>query len=206
MKIVLRGGYSDVTNTRSSSFWYEYEAQVKNWVKKGKKIAVITLARQDGYFRDLLDEWPNEIEIIDSKSKNVKWSSFDKIFIPGGAMADLLRGLKSKEFSLDKLKDTAFVLGDSAGAYVLSSYFYDTPPGEDRGKVIKFVKGLNPKANIITMAHTNNPKYMNDLLTKKVRQFAKEKGLDVLMLRENQEKKLDFVTSNLNALNKMFAS
>lgn len=188
MKIVLRGGFSDMTDTRSSSFWYKYKKRVEGWINEGKSVAVVTLAKPDGYYQEQLDMWPNDVNEINSKTLKVKWDKFDVIILAGGYPKALLDALKKRKFSLDKLKKSVFILGDSAGAYILSSYFYDTPPGEDRGKTIEFLKGFNLKGKIITVAHANNPKYTNSLLLKKVQKFAKEKGLKVLMLEENEEK------------------
>jgi hypothetical protein len=82
------------------------------------------------------------------------------------------------------------LLGDSAGAYVLSSYFYDSPADENRGKIIKFYKGFVPRLKIITVAHTNNRVYTNPSLLEKVKNFAAKKDLKILTLKENREKRL----------------
>lgn len=191
MKITLRGGYSN--ENVKNSFWYEYSDLIKKYLESGKRVAVITLAKPDGHYNKYINELSKEVEVIDSKNLNVKWNDFDAIFIPGGDSLNLLNNLKKGDFSLKELKKNALVLGDSAGAYILSSYFYHSPPGEERGKVISFYRGFNLIAKVITVAHTNNPVYTNEMLLEKVNKFAKEHNLKVLMLEENQEIKLDEV-------------
>ena len=102
----------------------------------------------------------------------------------------LYEGLKKTNFSLNKLKKNVVILGDSAGAYVLSSYFYSLAPGKTRDNQIKFFPGFNPDAKVITVAHKNNPVYCNEILIANVNKFAKSKNVRVLMLNENEQKLL----------------
>jgi len=205
MKIIYGGGWDK--NSKASienSFVYTYCSVIKNAIKKGNKIAFVTLAKPDGYYLELLRPlYGDRIEIIDSTNQNIDWSIYDGIFILGGKAVDLLSGLVNKKFSLERLKNNVVILGDSAGAYVLSAYFYDSPPGELRGKQIQMVKGLNIQSKLITIAHNNNPVYCNELLINKVKDFAKAKNIKVLVLNENEQKIVDngqFVEVDKNSL------
>lgn len=192
MKIIYRGGYNSTSEESiRASFWYEYEKFIEDKISSGSQVAVITLAKPDGTYQELLARLPKEVIVIDTKSQSLNWSSLDFIFIPGGNSFELHTGLKQSKFELDKLKDNAWILGDSAGAYVLSSYFYDSPPGDERGKEIEFYEGFNPASKNITIAHTNNPHFYNQLLLEKVNNLAEQYGLSVLMLKENEEKSID---------------
>ncbi len=194
MKLVYRGGYNKLSQESiKKSFWYDYKDLIKDGISAGRKVAIVTLAKPDNYFNKFIAELPEGIDTIDTKFLNPKWYEYDLIFIPGGDTLDLFKGLKSRGFNLSELKNGVVVVGDSAGAYVLSSYFYNSPPGEDRGKVLEFYKGLNPDANLITVAHVNNPVYCNNLLLEEVKKFANKKGLRILMLEENQEENLEIV-------------
>lgn len=190
MKIIYRGGYS--SEVVQNSFWYEYLELVKEAVEKGKKVALVTLAKQDDdYYNNFINGWPKEVEVINHKTQTTAWESFDVLVFPGGESMSLYNGLKTLNFNLTRIKKRSLVIGDSAGAYVLSSYFYNSPRGEDRGKIIEFVEGFNPSAKVITVGHANNPVYTNNLLLEKVNKFAKEHGLQVQKLLENEAKLLD---------------
>jgi hypothetical protein len=188
VKIVYRGGYNK--EIVQNSLWFDYLEPVTQAVTSGQQVALITLAKPDGYFDNFVLQWPQSVQVINHQTPNSNWQDFDVIIIPGGDPLSLHDGLTSRNFALEKLKETAVVVGDSAGAYVLSSYFYNSPRGEERGKVIDFLPGFNPEAKVITVGHVNNPKYTNTLLLEKVNTFAQAKGLTVLKLNENQEKLL----------------
>lgn len=200
MKIIYSGGWNDQSErSTKESFIFTYHQVIREAVKKGRKIVFVTLAKPDGFYNNLLFPlYDGLIDVIDStKLKNILWNSYDGIFIPGGTGLRLLDGLKSSSFELGKLKKEIVILGDSAGAYVLSSYFYSSPYGELRGKQMEFIEGLNPQARVISIAHKSNPKYTNDILISRVNAFAKEKGLRVLTLEENEQELLqdgEFVT------------
>ncbi len=192
MKIVY-GGRCNKNSQESirNSFIYTYQNVIKEAVGKGKKIAMVTLAQPDGYYNFLTKPLYQGIaDVIDSKKQNIKWSEYDGIFIPGGYTVLLLQRLIKTNFQLNQLKKDAAILGDSAGAYILSSYFYLSPHGPKRGIEMEFKKGLNPTVKLITIAHKNNPRHCNDILIRKVNEFAKEKNLKTLALQENEQKLL----------------
>lgn len=192
MKIIYSGGW-DKTSPESikASFMYTYREIIAKAVQNGKKIAMVTLAKKDGSYDSLIQPlYSGLVDVIDTKSTHVDWGRYDGIFIPGGSGALLKDGLMKAGFSMEVLKKDAVVLGDSAGAYILSTYFYQTPPGEKRGVDLEILEGFNPGANMITIAHKNNPVYCNALLMKKIKAFAKELGLKLLILNENEQRLL----------------
>ncbi|PIS14920.1 hypothetical protein COT64_00145 [Candidatus Shapirobacteria bacterium CG09_land_8_20_14_0_10_39_12] len=202
MNIIYGGGYNKLSEESiKASFINTYYPYIKRFKENVKKVAFVTLAKSDGYYDKLIFPlYSNLVDVIGfSNLKNVVWTSYDALFLFGGNATSLLNGLKESKFDLDGLKKDAIVLGDSAGSYVLSSYFYDSPLGDLRGLQIEFVEGLNSKAKVITIAHKNNPTYCNDTLIEKVNNFAREKSINVLFLEENEQKLLkdgDFVDFN----------
>lgn len=187
MKIIYSGGINkyDPEGYRKSYF-YKYSKILREQIKNGKKICFVTLAKPDHYYDEhIIPQFGKDINIIGhSKKRRTDWNKYDLIFICGGDTPLLKKGLISKGFSLEKLKKESIILGDSAGAMVLASYFYDSPDNLN----LTFHKGLFPKANFVVCVHTNNPRYFNKGMLKKIEKFAKTKGLKVLMLKEYEEK------------------
>ena len=190
MKIIYSGGWNNrLEESIRASFLYSYHETIKKAISQGKKIALVTLAKEDGYYDHLINPiYAGVVDIIDTQTKKIKWDSYDGIFLLGGKASMLKTGLLNAKFSLSALKPDAVILGDSAGSHVLSSYFYISPVGPLRGVEIEFAEGFDPKVNLIQIAHKNNPLFCNDLLISKVTIFAKEKGLRVLILDENEQK------------------
>ena len=189
MKIIYRGGYNpNVEASIKKSFWYDYTSLINKIVNSGEKVAVVTLAKPDGYYDQFIRQHAKGVDIINSRKTSINWGDYAAVFLPGGDSSILYTELNNRGFALNKLKNDALVLGDSAGAYVLSSYFYYSPVGENRGKIIEFREGFNKELNIITIAHTNNPIYTNDILIAKVEKFAGSKNLKIIRLAENEEK------------------
>ena len=189
MQIIYSGGWNNkLEESIKKSFLYTYEESIKQMIKKGNKVAFIALAKSDGHYDKLINSIYKNAEIIDSSTNEIEWNSYDGIFIPGGDSKRLKTLLVEKQFSFNKLKHSSIILGDSAGAYMFSTYFYKSPKGEKRGIEIEFLEGFNPTANVITIAHTNNPMYCNNTLIEKVEKFAKKRGLHVLKLAENEQK------------------
>ncbi|HSW79076.1 MAG TPA: Type 1 glutamine amidotransferase-like domain-containing protein [Candidatus Babeliales bacterium] len=188
MKIIYSGGYQkENDNSNKNSWWYRHENNIRVLDRAGKKVAVVTLAKADDHYQKYLDMLPGSVEIINNSVPEVDWGEYDAIYIAGGDTDILKNKLNSRGFSMDKLKNQVILLGDSAGAYVLSSFFYtdiDGAPGTD----VEFHEAFNAEAKNICIAHSDNPYYVNDALIKKVRSFAKENDLSVVLLKENVEK------------------
>ena len=53
------------------------------------------------------------------------------------------------------------------------------------------IEGIYPETQTIVIVHVNNPKYCSGVLIRKVGDFAKEKGFNVLKLKENETKLFD---------------
>ncbi|NMC35760.1 hypothetical protein GYA49_01825 [Candidatus Beckwithbacteria bacterium] len=197
MKFVYSGGYNKY-NLKSikQSILYRYQKPIINTAKQGKKIAIITLAKPDNYYSQTIAKLYKHKLIVIINSQNINkigWSDFDVFLILGGDNLKLYNPLKKNEFSLNLLKSNVVLIGDSAGAFVLSSYFYDRDidfENKYSSENIKFFKGFYPESQVITIAHTNNPRYVNQKLITKTKVFAKKKHLKVLKLNENEEKLL----------------
>jgi hypothetical protein len=130
MKIIYSGGYNKVLpESVQHAFFHTYHPTIKKAANNGKKIALVTLAKPDGYFDELiLPLYSGLVDIIDNtKTGSVSWGIYDGIFILGGTMKLLFEGLQKSHFDLSQLKKDVVILGDSAGAYMLSSYYYDSP-------------------------------------------------------------------------------
>lgn len=189
MKIIYSGGWNNESQQSiKNSFIFTYADVIQKMSTAGRKIAFVTLAKPDGYYDALLMSVYNDIEIINTQSPHPEWSTYDGLFIPGGDTEILKTRLLDLKFSLTVLKDTALLLGDSAGGKVLTSYFFKSPRGEKRGEEINFIEGLNPEAEFIVVPHTNNPDYCNEILISNVEAFAKKIGIRVLKLAENEQK------------------
>lgn len=190
MKIIYSGGWNNkLDESIKASFMCTYHEVIKVAVASGKKIAMVTLAKEDDYYDYLITPlYAGYVDVIDSRNQNVAWASYDGIFMPGGKSSLLKAGLQKTGFRLNSLKKEVVLLGDSAGAHVLASYFYISPTGPLRGVEIEFAEGFNPEARLIGIAHKNNPVYCNEILISKVNIFAKEHGLRILILNENEQK------------------
>ena len=193
MKIIYSGGWNNKSGESIQlAFMYAYQATIRDAISKGKKIAMVTLAKENGFYDFLINPlYGKSVEVIDTTSQSIKWNTYDGIFLAGGSTSVLKKRLLEKDFSLSNLKKEVVLLGDSAGAYVLGSYFFISPSGEQRGIEVTFAEGFNPPAKLIVVAHKNNPIYCNEVLISKVRAFAQEKGIQVLILNENEQKILE---------------
>ncbi len=184
MKLLYRGGLNKYDPEGwQKSYFYEYEDTYKRLISEGKKIAFVTFAKPDHFYDEyIIPQFGDAVDIIDNTSDDVNWSSYDLILLCGGDTVLLKKGLEAKNFDIAKLKPDAVVLGDSAGAMIMSPYFYDT---EDR-VTLDFHHGIYDENHTIVIVHTNNERYCNDELIEKVSSFANEHGLQVLKLQENE--------------------
>lgn len=189
MQIVYRGGY-DKNNPVSlkNSFWFSYSKYIKGHVKEGKKIALVTLAKEDDHKYDnrIEEQHLKDIDIIDSTFKQVNWFSYDAIFLLGGDPLLLYKRLSERQFSLNVLKEAVFLLGDSAGAMVLGKEFLVS----DKKFILK--KGFLKERKFFVFPHSDNPKYGGKFFFRLiVTILAKLRGLKIISLRENEEFKFN---------------
>jgi hypothetical protein len=182
MKIIYSGGYQkDLETSYKNSWWYRHTDILNSDIS----VAVVTFAKPDGSYDRHLKQF-SKIEVIDRKVSSVDWAKYKALFIAGGPTDALKDEIIKRDFSLDKLSPDATILGDSAGAYIMCSYFFTDSDG-DPGKQVEFHEGFNPAAKNICIAHADNPYYTNDLLISRVKDFANERGLEVFELKENEE-------------------
>lgn len=183
-EIIFRGGYNkyDKESVKNSTL-FEYAPLIKKLNDKGKKTCIVTLSKPDGHHYDKLIKEANinNVEIIDSKTRNINWSKYDLLLVLGGDPELLRDRLRKRDFNIKKLKDDAIYVGDSAGAMVLGAYFVNNWPDDK----LVMLKGIVHDSKFIVLAHCNNPRYTTKKLIDKVEKFAKKKGLKVLKLDEN---------------------
>ncbi len=191
MKIVYSGGINKHDpQSYQRSYFYCYSNKINQYLSASKQVAFVTSAKPDHYYdQHILPQFGNRVDIIGRKKKKVNWSQYHLIFLCGGTNLDLKKGLIKQSFKLSNLKPNAIILGDSAGAYLLSAYYFDR---ENHGQ-FSFHQGFNPSSQLITIAHFNDPKYTYDQLIRQIDNFARSHQLRVLKLNENQTQLL---TSN----------
>jgi len=129
-KYVLHGGFTHVVNSTNSDFYRELLADGP----KHTKILLVYFAREDDqvetqYLKDkLCFERENSDKQLTFEIANVatfpnQINQADVIFISGGSTLKALHIL-SGFLNLNQLFTNKTVAGESAGAYVLSTYFY----------------------------------------------------------------------------------
>ena len=160
-------------------------------LEEGKKVLIIGSAQPNNYYKAVSHFFKNKgAEIIDkSCKKNLNWGIYDCLVILGGDTVALKNHLISIGFSTSKLKKNLLVIGDSAGAMIMAEYFYDY---NRKNKKITFKKGFLTTNKQIIAVHVDNLNYYDDFSFKKVNEFAKEKGLQVMALKENQQVEVKF--------------
>lgn len=112
------------------------------------------------------------------------WEEYDLILIPGGDNLQLRDYFIKNNFKVSELKKDVIVIGDSAGAYTMSAYYSKSHKAEDG---FSASEAFFPESKLITLAHVDNSRYVPEKLIDKLKEFAEEKGLEVLLLKENEE-------------------
>jgi uncharacterized protein Smg (DUF494 family) len=94
------------------------------------------------------------------------------------------------------------VIGDSAGAYLMSAYFvrYNVELDDIDDLDLKELvdTGFYTSSHVITLAHVNNKRYVSDKVLEVTKSIADKLGARFVALEENEEKTLD---ENLNIVN-----
>jgi|GEM_PF-2764057 len=198
MKIIYSGGFDKYKKESvNNSIFYRYAEVINQQIEKGKVVASVNFAKPDYYYDSRLDEvFGGRVITIDNRNKEtINWEQYDIILIPEGNQKMLKKGLLKTGFSIDRLKNEVIIIGDSAGAYVMGKYFpaYD---GEveniDERNIQKYVEdGLYPKSNALVIAHINNKRYVPDTALELANRLAKELNVELVALKENEEKLLD---------------
>ncbi len=185
MKITYRGGYDKHDPLSLKNFLLaSHASHVQKEINAGKQIAVVTYAKDDGYYDESIkSHFGERLAIINHSSFDPQWGDYDLLYILGGDQLRLHKALIKTSFSLSCLKSDVQLIGDSAGAMVLSAFYYKI---DDAGEV-HFHEGLYPESKHIVIVHADNPNYSPKYLFTQVKEFASGHRLDVVVLNENQE-------------------
>lgn len=184
-EIVLRGGYNKHSEkSRRASVLYAHADKINDCLQKGGNVVVVTCAKPDGYFGEMiLDAVHRDLKTIGRRTRNAEWGKYDLVFLMGGSNYPLLRHLRRLGFDTDMLKEDCLLIGDSAGAMVLSAWVIV----DETQKGLKFERGLNDEWEFIVVPHTDNPAYVTPDRLKEIREFARGKGCGVVEIKENEE-------------------
>lgn len=185
MKISYRGVYNK-TDLKSiqKSILSSHAQSAHEYLKDGKRLAVVTYAKDDGSYTEMIAHHLGpDVDIIEHTTQSPSWETYDVIYLLGGDHVRLKNALVANSFTISGLKNNVHLIGDSAGAMVLSAYFYVR---EDDGR-ITYYEGLYPESTCICIVHANNAHYSPEKLKENVREFAKDRKLRIIMLEENQE-------------------
>ena len=203
MKLIYRGGYNKHNeNSIKKSLFYEYNNWINKQTNSGKQICFVTYAKPAHYYdKYIISQFDSLIEVIEEGNNNIDWAKYDIIILLGGSQTKLMSGLQKSGFNMERLKKDVIIIGDSAGAFVLSAYMIIRNQVD---QTTLFVPALYPQSNVITLAHTNNTVYFSSELLKETRKFAREKKLKVLLLKENEAKLLnesgEFIDFNITEI------
>ncbi len=191
MKIIYRGGYQ--TENAETSLFYEYAGQIKKYISEGKNVVYVTFAKPNNYYDSRIIESLGFMpQVIDTNiSKGVDWSKFDLIIIPGGETEVLKKALIEWGFEINKLNPEVVIIGDSAGAYVLSKYYFGKKQDNKGGLEYFILEGLNAGSNLLTVAHIDNPKHVDQEKLMEAQGFSEKLGTSLLLLKENEAKLLE---------------
>jgi len=179
MKIIYIGGYTNKDN----SHFQTYKELVQKHLDNNKKVIVIALAQDAGYFAPRIKElYKGEVLILeDTHTEKVDWNSFDLIYILGGNSKKLKEGLLKYEFDLNKLSRESTIICDSAGANMLAGYYI----GKDtNGYTIE--KGLNTASNTLILCHCDNQDKTPLEKIGYAKEMATKNNYELLLLNENQ--------------------
>lgn len=196
MKIIYSGGY-DKTRLESieSNVIFRYGDLVRAKLDKCEKVIYVTLAKtDDDYYLPQINQAIRKVgfELLGHANlKSANWSEYDLIFLLGGDQSLLKESLINSGFEIDNIKKSATIIGDSAGAMVMGSWFYDADFVASNDLQVEFHQGLYATTKNIFLVHANNPHYTSPELIAKVKKFATKNNLSMISLAENQENIFD---------------
>ncbi|MEK7179844.1 MAG: Type 1 glutamine amidotransferase-like domain-containing protein [Patescibacteria group bacterium] len=134
-KFILHGGFANHINTYNDSFFKEILKDTQNNPKVllvyfAKELDRIVVNKKEdvGQFERNKENKNISFEVADEKSFVEQVKTADIVYLHGGNTLKLLETLKKFE-NLEKLFEGKIVAGESAGAYVLSSFFYSKKVG-----------------------------------------------------------------------------
>ncbi len=140
-KYILHGGYAEVKNDKNNKFFKE----ILDTDKKELSILLVLFAREDSKYakisKPIIDQFNTNnvdkvlnFEIADKRIFVEQIKRADVVYLRGGETLKLLHALKACENFAELIKGKT-VAGESAGAYVLSTFFYSK-------SLEKFLAGL----------------------------------------------------------------
>lgn len=135
-KIMLHGGYSTHHNPQNDSF---YKETVEELSSGTITVLLVFFAKKEESHEELYDAVTSNF-LNNSGDKELKFIKADRndfieqvkdtdiVYLSGGQTLKLIEILKSYPGLVKNLKDKV-VIGDSAGTYALSTYFYSKSEG-----------------------------------------------------------------------------
>lgn len=187
MKIIFRGGFNIINyDSLRNNILFEHGNNLCRELEIGKKVLIITAAKPDGEYSRMIRPLTarGAIEINQSFTGSIDWSYYDWVIVMGGDNTPLLDKMKTLDFSLEKMKDSAVYIGDSAGCMIQSAFYYEY---DKQNKDITFHKGLLPNVRKIFIVHADNSYYVDDFVRDEVKAFAEKENLDIIEINENQD-------------------
>lgn len=134
-KYILHGGYAGHTNSQNDEFYKEILKDTPDKLK----VLLVYFAKEDdripvnktedlAHFEGNKGKKELNYEVATEKEFSQQVNRADIIHLHGGATLKLLEALK-KHHNLKQLFEDKVMAGESAGAYVLSAYFYSKTAG-----------------------------------------------------------------------------
>lgn len=179
-KFILHGGHMKVDNESNINFFSEISKNIKN----GGKILIICFAREVGEDKAVFERDKNNI-LKNAKNKELQAQmahedgfinqvkDSDAILIEGGNTEKLL-GVLDKYPDFKNVLANKTVAGSSAGAQVLSKYFY-------YGDGDKYLEGLGLVPVKLICHYDGNEQIIN-----KMNEYPKE--LELIVLKDYEYK------------------
>lgn len=186
MRLILDGGWvKGNIESESNNVIVRFRDFILSSLKDGKKVLIITNAKPVGYYNEKIKNFTDKgADFIDRDTKDkVEWYQYDVILALGGTTLVFFSELKRLNFNVDFLKQDMFYIGSSAGAMVMSSYFYDYDKTQ---YTVSFLDGFISNNKEIYLVHNNNDYYVDSFLRERTKDFASQNGLIVVPINENE--------------------
>lgn len=196
MKLIRSGGTnSSLTKDQPEYYTHGYGNSVMVQIKptldalieEGGEIAICVAAKPDKHHYDqrLLDAgFRLEELVILGREDGAAWSQYSAVIMLGGETRALYSWLIRTQFSIESLTQCSILVGDSAGAYVLSGKFLmDYTPD---GKSFEIHDGFIPSLNQLIASHANNTYYHQADAREAFSKWCKDNGCEFIPLEENE--------------------
>jgi|GEM_PF-2625916 len=186
MKLFLSGGYnSDEYASIAESMIFRHGKHITAEINRGAKTAVVNLAKPVGYQNQIIRPMraAGATVIERNYQELVKWDSFDQVIMCGGGHT-IIDYLDRFHFDFDRLSTSCIYYGDSAGAKIFAPYYIVV---DEKGKV-SFEESFADTEKHIIIAHADRSAEKSKKYLDQVNTFAKKKKLEVILLKENEER------------------